>query len=79
MENFHQQKLMICPKDATRYRDIAENLRVRNKTAEIPLIIRKLHPKMKVQEYEKLKYHAYFSHKTATICHNCYYKIVSTN
>lgn len=52
---------MICPKDATRYRDIAENLRVRSKAAEIPLLIRKLHPRLKVPEYERIKNHAHFA------------------
>lgn len=53
--------------------------RVRNKQAAIPYIIRKVHPKMKAHEFEKIKDEDYFKLKKTLLCYNCYFQLSKTH
>jgi len=53
--------------------------RVRNKQATIPYIIRKMHPKMKAHEYEKIKNEDYFKLKKTNVCYSCYFQLSKTH
>lgn len=61
----------------TKFSDINEEFRVRNKNADIPLLLRKLHPKLKFIEYAILKSQPYFLSKKCLICYDCYYILTS--
>lgn len=58
---------------------MADELRVRDKNADIPLLIRKLHPNLKPKEFTKLKSEQYFLNKKVDVCYNCFFEIVTTN
>jgi hypothetical protein len=54
-------------------------MRVRNKNADIPLLLRKLHPKLKHSDYPILKIQPYFISKKCSVCYNCYYSFTSVS
>lgn len=52
---------------------------VRNKQADIPYIIRKVHSRLRSHEFEKIKNEDYFKIKKTRVCYSCYFYLSKTN
>ena len=68
------------PQNPTEAKEAEQTVyRVRNKQAGVPYIIRKIHPKLKANEFDKIKDEDYFKLKMARICFSCYFNLIKTN
>lgn len=72
-------KIRFSAQSLKKQPEIAEEAQLRHKAADIPLIIRRLHPKLKLQEFIKYKNSIEFLSKRAPICFDCYYIVVGSS